>query len=139
MLKLLGLILSGAAFMLAISGCISCREYLAHPRYIVDQDEPVFCSHHRSALLTVTGFTEPKFAHVDEMQRNEMTRQAYRMYGGTVFECNPNCVPPNYSLLRHGRFTAPASITYCLKCEQAVAPYRNASNHTIERTADRPG
>ena len=137
MLKLIGLIISSTGAVLFTTGCMSCSQYLQNPRYILDQDEPVFCSHHRVPILTVTAFTEPKFAHVDGFKRNDMTREAYRTYEGTVFACNPNCLQPYFSLQRHGRFTTPASTTYCSKCEQAVAPYRNASNQAIQRTAGR--
>jgi hypothetical protein len=133
MLKLLGLIISSAGTVLFMSGCMSCSQYLQNTRYIMPETgEQPFCTHHRVPLLTVTGFIEPRFAHVDGFQRNEMTREAFRQYEGTVFACNPNCVQPHYSLQRHGRFTAPASITYCFKCEQAVAPYRNAPRLNFE-------
>ena len=139
MLKLLGLIISCTGTVLFMSGCMSCSQYLQNTRYIMPETgEQLFCTHHRIPLLTVTGFTEPQFAHVDGFQRNEMTREAFRQYEGTVFACNPNCVQPHYSLQRHSRFTAPTSITYCFKCEQAVAPNRNASNQTMQRTAGRP-
>ena len=138
MLKLLGLIISSAGTVLFMSGCMSCSQYLQNTRYIMPETgEQLFCTHHRIPLLTVTGFTEPRFAHVDGFQRNEMTREAFRQYEGTVFACNPNCVQPHYSLQRHGRFTAPASITYCPMCDQAVAAFRNASNQPMQRTPTR--
>jgi hypothetical protein len=138
MLKLLRLIISSAGTALFMSGCMSCSQYLQNTRYITPETgEQLFCTHHRIPLLTVTGFTEPRFAHVDGFQRDEMTREAFRQYEGTLFACNPNCVQPHYSLQRHGRLTAPVSITYCFKCEQAVAPYRNASNQAMQRTAGR--
>ena len=73
-----------------------------------------FCAWHHVPLLSVHGYTTRK--HPEEVTLFDPEGEER-----TVEANNPNFIPFDKSLRRHGRYQHPCKITYCPRCEAAVA------------------
>lgn len=128
-----------AVIAFALLSSCACEPWHG-PAVIRSQSGHQLCAKHHVRLVTVRGYEVPDGTLVDPLQA-----------WFDIAACFPNHVPEYQSLTRDAReFPLPVKITYCPICERELQirwkkkdeelkrHFRERSNHTMERTADRP-